>query len=213
MAKNLKRGTFITLEGCEGCGKSTQLKLLYGFLKKERFPVLMTREPGGTAIGDAVRRVLLDVRNGGMSVICETLLYMASRAQLVEEVILPKLQEKKAVLCDRWLDATIAYQGYAGSVDVPWIERLGRWVTQGVKPDLSLFLDLPVACGLRRARGRSLDRMEKKSLRFHEKVRRGYLEIAKREPKRFKRIPIRETDGIGEIHRKIQEGVLSVLCR
>ena len=167
-----KRGVLITLEGNEGCGKSTQVRLLYQALKKKGHKVFLTREPGGTLIGDCLRRVLLDVKNRRMTPVCETLLYMASRAQLVQEVVKPKLEQGTIVLCDRWMDATVAYQGYAGGVDVRWIEELGKTVTQSIKPRLTLYLDLPVSVGLARAKKRHrADRMEEKTRRFHQKVR------------------------------------------
>ena len=202
----------VTLEGNEGCGKSTQIRLLYRYLKKKGRKVIYTREPGGTVIGDRLRQVLLDVRHQKMSPICETLLYMASRAQLVSEVVTPRLARGYVVLCDRWMDATVAYQGYAGGVDVRWIETLGRTATQGVAPKLTLYLDLPVKAGLARAKKRHrADRMEKKRLRFHEKVRRGFLAIARKEPRRFKRLAIRENDSVKAVQKRIQKEVDRVL--
>ena len=168
-----KRGVLITLEGNEGCGKSTQIRLLKVALRKAGKKVFLTREPGGTAVGDQIRKVLLSEKNKALSPLSETLLYMASRAQLVAQVIRPRLEKGEVVLCDRWMDATLAYQGYAGGVDIEFIRALGRVATQGVTPKLSLYLDLPVKIGLRRAVKRhKADRIEKKSLVFHEKVRR-----------------------------------------
>ena len=208
----MKKGILITLEGNEGCGKSTQIRLLYRYLKKKGKKVFLTREPGGTVIGDQIRKILLDVRNKGMSPVCETLLYMASRAQLVQEVVKKHLAKGEIVLCDRWMDATVAYQGYAGGVPVPWIESLGRAATQGVVPSLTLYLDLPVEVGLRRAKKRhAADRMEKKKKQFHEKVRKGFLAIAKKEPRRFKRLPIREKDPVAAVQKRIQKEVARVL--
>jgi dTMP kinase len=207
-----KRGILITLEGNEGCGKSTQIRLLYDFLRKKGRKVFLTREPGGTRIGDKIRKILLDRKNMRMTPVCETLLYMASRAQLVEEVILPRLKKGEIVLCDRWLDATVAYQGYAGGVDVEWIKRLGCEATRGVVPRLSLYLDLPVAIGLRRATThKKADRMERKNILFHQKVRRGFLKIAQTEPKRFRRIPLAEKDTIEVVQAKILREVVRVL--
>ena len=208
----MKRGRLITLEGNEGSGKSTQIRLLYELLKRRGKKVYLTREPGGTRTSDGIRAVLLDNRNKGMTPVCETLLYMASRAQLVEEVLLPKLASGHIVLCDRWLDATVAYQGYGGGIDKDWIRSLGREVTKGIRPDLTLFLDLPLACGLRRAKShKKADRMERKNLAFHRRVRRGYDAIAKEEPKRFRRIRISETDPVRTVYEKIKEAVLNVL--
>ena len=208
----MKKNILITFEGNEGSGKSTQIRLLYNFLKKKGRKVFLTREPGGTKIGDAIRQVLLDKRNKKMSAFCETLLYMASRAQLVEEVVAPKLENGYIVLCDRWLDATVAYQGYGGGMDVDWIRRLGEKATLGIKPALSLYLDLPVELGLARAKNRkTADRIESKSVLFHKKVRQGYLSIAKREPGRFKRIALSENDSVSSIHARVKEAVLRVL--
>ena len=210
----MKRGLLITLEGTEGCGKTTQLKLLEHVLRQRGIKPVVTREPGGTSVGDAVRKVLLDRQHHEMLPVTETLLYMASRAQLVERVIKPRLAQGKVILCDRWLDATVAYQGYANGVDVRWIWALGAVATQGISPDLTLFLDLPVACGLRRAkrRGRA-DRIERKALRFHEKVHQGYRKIALSDPKRVKRISISERDSVADVHEKIKSIVEEFLCR
>jgi dTMP kinase len=204
-------GVLITLEGNEGCGKSTQIKLLYRHLKRTGRKVFWTREPGGTKVGDRIREVLLDTRHE-ISPVCETLLYMASRAQLVSEVVKPRLAKGEIVLCDRWLDATVAYQGYAGGVDVRWIETLGREATQGIVPKLTLYLDLPVREGLRRTtRHKAADRMERKSLAFHEKVRKGFLTVARKEPKRFRRLAIRKEDSIENVQARIRKEVFRVL--
>lgn len=210
----LKKGMLITLEGNEGCGKSTQIRLLHRFLKTKGIPVYSTREPGGTRVGDAIRGVLLDSANKKMTGECETLLYMAARAQLVQEVILPKLKAGFVVLCDRWLDATLAYQGYGAGVDVDWIERLGIKATGGIKPTVTLFLDLPLLTGLRRAKShKAADRMEKKDIVFHKKVRRGYEVIAQKEPKRFRWIPISENESISAVHEKVKKAIAVVLSR
>ena len=208
----MKKGVLITLEGNEGSGKSTQIKLLYGFLKKEGYPVTLTREPGGTAISDGIRKILLDNKNKKMTPACETMLYMASRAQLVDEIIKPKLKQGKIVLCDRWLDATVAYQGYGGGVDVAWIKSLGKFATQGITPRLSIFLDLPLVVGLKRATShKAADRMERKNILFHKKVRQGYLRIAKEESRRFKKVSVGEKDSILKVHEKIKKAVMDVL--
>ena len=206
------RGLFITLEGNEGCGKSTQIKLLSSYLKKKGCNVLVTREPGGTVIGDRIREVLLDAKHAAMTPVAETLLYMASRAQLVEEIILPALEKNQVVLCDRWMDATVAYQGYAGEVDVDWIQAVGFVATQELEPDLSLYLDLPVKEGMKRAlRRHKADRIEKKSLSYHEKVRQGFLKIVKDEPERFKRLALKATENVETVRERIQAEVDRVL--
>lgn len=207
-----KKGILITLEGNEGSGKSTQVKLLGSYLKRKGYSVFVTREPGGTRIGDGIRKVLLDNKNKKMTAECETLLYMASRAQLVEEVIKPKLKAGSIVLCDRWLDATVAYQGYGGGIEVSWIKALGKWAVQGVKPTLTLFLDLPLLVGLKRAKSHKVaDRMEKKAILFHKKVRNGYLRILREEPGRFLRITVGEKESVLSIHEKIKKAVRRVL--
>ena len=165
----------------------------------------MTREPGGTRVSDRIREVLLDNKNKKMTALTETLLYMASRAQLVEEVIKPRLKRGETVLCDRWLDATLAYQGYGAGVDRKWIRGLGKAATQGIQPDLTLFLNLPLFIGLRRAtRHKKADRIENKNIRYHEKVRKGYLAIAKKEPKRFRVVRVGERDSIWAVHEKVK---------
>ena len=207
-----RKGILITLEGNEGSGKSTQIKLLGSYLKRKGYSVFVTREPGGTRIGDGIRKVLLDNKNKKMTAECETLLYMASRAQLVEEVIKPKLKSGSIVLCDRWLDATVAYQGYGGGIEVSWIKALGKWAVQGVKPTLTLFLELPLLVGLKRAKShRAADRMERKTILFHKNVRRGYLKIMREEPGRFRSIAVGERESVLDIHEKIKKAVLGVL--
>ncbi len=203
-----KKGVLITLEGNEGCGKSTQTALLSRYLRRKGKKVFVTREPGGTRVSDAIRHILLDNRHRDMSGVCETLLYMASRTQLIVEVVKPKLEKGFVVLCDRWLDATVAYQGFGAGVDIPWILSLGCEVTQGITPALSLYIDLPVEVGLARAkRRRSPDRMEKKDLAFHRRVRRGYLHIASTEGRRFKRVEACPADTPAMIHEKIKKVV------
>lgn len=210
----MKKGFLITLEGNEGCGKSTQIQYLNRYLRKRGFRTYVTREPGGTRVSQAVRTILLDNKNKAMTPVCETMLYMAARAQLVEEVILPKLKSGTLVLCDRWLDATVAYQGYGSGVDRKWIHAIGRVATRGVSPKLTLLLDLPLTCGLRRAKSfKKADRMEEKALAYHRKVRAGYLRILKAEPRRVKRIAIRESDTIWVVSEKIKNEVDRVLGR
>ena len=209
-----KKGVLITFEGNEGCGKSTQIKLLYEYFQQQGRRVFLTREPGGTGVSDGIRAVLLDNKNKRMTALTETLLYMASRAQLVEEVIKPRLERGEVVLCDRWLDATLAYQGYGGGVDKKWIEGLGKTATQGIQPALTLFLDLPLKIGLRRALSRKkADRVESKNIHYHEKVRKGYLAIAKKEPRRFRPVRIREKDSIWAVHEKIKKMIQNALSK
>lgn len=208
----MERGFFITLEGGEGSGKSTQARLLAAALKArpsakrqdgrraQRAPnnrtVVHTREPGGTRIAEAVRRVLLDP-SGRVAPVTELLLYEAARAQHVEEVVRPALARGAVVVCERYTDSTLAYQGYGRGLDIPSIKILNRVATGGLAPDFTILLDVPVARGLPAARRLSKrlsrrgrvalggDRLEREPQAFHEKVRRGYLRLAKAEPGRF----------------------------
>jgi len=203
-----KRGIFITFEGPEGSGKTTHSRLLCGFLRKKGFKVLHTREPGGALISEKIRRILLDPKNKNMDVACEMLLYMAARAQIVKEKILPALEQGKIVVCDRFTDATLAYQGYAGGMDLKAIDNVAGIVTKGIKPDVTFLLDIDSEKGLLRA-GRSKDRMERKSILYHNKVRSGYLSIARIEPKRVK--VISSTGEISKIQKIIRKAALR-LC-
>lgn len=179
------KGLFITFEGCEGSGKSTQSRLLYNYLKKKKLSVIHIREPGGTQVGEQIRKILLNPKNKMITPIFETLLYMASRVELVRRVIKPALKQNKIVICDRFLDSTRAYQGYGLGVDRKMIEHMGRFVTEGIIPDLTIFLDIDTKKGLKRA-GSIKDRLEQRSLLYHQRVRKGYLGLAQLEPKRIK---------------------------
>ncbi|MBI2871237.1 MAG: dTMP kinase [Candidatus Omnitrophica bacterium] len=186
-----RKGKFITFEGPEGSGKSTQIRALSRFLKEQGIRCVVTREPGGTEIGEAVRSVLLKERRARVHPHTELFLYMAARAQLVREVIRPELLKGRWVLSDRFLDASIAYQGYGHGLAAGWIRSLGRAATGGLVPDITFLLDVEAGRGLKRARrlkGRT-DRIEAKPLAFHRRVRRGYLSLARREPRRIRVIP------------------------
>jgi dTMP kinase len=175
----------ITFEGIEGCGKSTQTGFLYEWLKSEGRDVIKTREPGGTMFGEALRKALLQ---GDMNVfpLSELLVLMAIRAQHVEEVIMPALQEKKIVLCDRFIDATYAYQGYGRGIDLGIIETLNRLVTKAIRPNLTILLDVGAAIGLKRkAKDAQPDRFEKEALSFHSRIKSAYVKLAQDEPDRF----------------------------
>lgn len=187
------KGIFITFEGIEGSGKSTQIVLLANYLMAHKRSVTLTREPGGTAIGDQVRKILLDPANSALVPRAELLLYAAGRAQHLEELIRPELKAGKVVLCDRFSDATLAYQGYGRGLDLETIRALDRIVTGGMRPDLTILLDIDAAAGLSRARGRNSSRglegearFENEELAFHERVRQGYRDLARREPDRFR---------------------------
>jgi len=186
--KDLRRGRLITFEGSEGSGKSTHVRLLCGYLRRKGFAVLRFREPGGTVIGEKIRGILLDPGNKDMGVVCEMLLYQAARAQLVREKILAALKEKKIVVLDRFLDATVCYQGYGAKLDIETIKEIGRLATCGIQPDLTILLDIGAEEGLRRSGRR--DRIEKKPLEFHRRVRKGYLKLARENPRRIKVVPV-----------------------
>lgn len=208
----MSRGIFITFEGNEGCGKSTQIRALYRWLRKRGRSVLLTREPGGTRVGDAIRKVLLDRRQIHLNAVSETLLYMASRAQLTHEVILPAIKRGRIVLCDRWIDATYAYQGFGGGVDRRWIRRIGEFATAGLRPDRTIWLDLALETGLRRAASRGpKDRIESKTLAYHRKVRSGYLHLWRTEARRFRRVSVAERDGVSIVGRRVLEELADVL--
>jgi len=195
MNKRKKKGLFITLEGPDGSGKSTQSILLARYLEKKGYKVVRTREPGGTSIAESLRRIILNPKNR-ISKITEVLLYEAGRAQHTSELILPALQKGKIVICERYTDATLAYQGYGRKLDIRMVKELNRIASYGLKPDLTLLLDLDVREGLRRIRkisGGRMDRMERESIGFHDRVRKGYLEIASKEPGRVKLIKVKET--------------------
>jgi dTMP kinase len=176
----------ITFEGIEGSGKSTQVQFLYDYLTKKGHPVIKTREPGGTMFGEALRKVFLeqDMRVFPLS---ELLVFIAMRAQHVEEIIMPALQGGKIVLCDRFVDATYAYQGHGRGIDLGIIETLNRLATKGIRPNLTILLDCSAGAGLRRKAGgdASLDRFEKEALEFHRRIRKAYLKLSKEDPKRF----------------------------
>lgn len=185
---------FISLEGIEGCGKTTQLEYLSAYLTAKGRAHVVTREPGGTAIGNKIRSILLDPASKALVATAELLLYLADRAQHIESLIKPCLAKGKIVLCDRYFDATVVYQGFARGLDTGFIRDLHRIIFQDLKPDITLLLDLPPRIGLARAwqeldSGNRCDaesRFEEEAIGFHEKVRAGYLELAKIEPARFK---------------------------
>lgn len=184
-------------------GKTTQVDLLkQAFAGRE--DVLFLREPGGTAISEQIRRIILDVKNEGMSGICEVLLYSASRAQLVEEVIKPALREGKTVICDRFTDSTLAYQGYARGLGADMVETLSDIACGGLEPDLTVFLDLdPVSAFKRKGGADSKDRLEQAGIQFHAKVYEGYKRIAERYPERVACVPAGE--GVQRVHELVMQ--------
>ena len=194
------QGLFVTFEGLEGAGKSTQAKLLHDRLQTLGYPVTLVREPGGTGPGEAIRNILADSQYDDMSPLTEVFLFAASRSQLVEQVIRPQLGEGGIVICDRFFDATLAYQGYGRGVHPTQIREISDICSWGVRPDVTFLIDIEPARGLSRVRTRSvetltkMDRFEEMDLGFFERVREGYMEIAQEEPFRFKVL-----DGTGEV--------------
>ncbi len=190
--KTLKKGLFITFEGVEGCGKSTHSRAVYNKLKRRGFDCIYIREPGGTKIGEKIRRVLLDRKNKEMSDRTELFLFEANRVQITQEVIIPALKKKKIIICDRFFDSTTAYQGYAGGLNIGLIEKMNRFASGGITPDLTLVLDVKPKTGLLRAtEKRKRDRMESKALLYHNRVSAGYRKLAKRH-RRIKLIKVQK---------------------
>ena len=191
-------GFFITFEGIEGCGKSTQVRLLTKALEETGIHCIVTREPGGTSIGSKIRDILLNPDHKGMAAEAELLLYAADRAQHVREGIKPSIDNGKVVVCDRFADATLAYQGFGRGLNMATIHDLNRIASLGIRPDLTLLLDCPVETGIGRALERNSnnshirdDRFEREALAFHRKVREGYLTLAQAEPERIKIVDAR----------------------
>ena len=185
---------FITLEGIEGSGKTTQIARLVDFLEGKGLECIATRQPGGTLIGENIRSILLDPASKALEPTAELLLYMADRAQHIHELIRPCLMDGKTVVCDRYYDATVVYQGFARGLDIKLIRKLHHLLFEGLKPDITLLLDLPPRLGLKRAweqlntgqRSGQESRFEAEKVAFHEKVRAGYLELARHEPDRIR---------------------------
>lgn len=201
-------GKFIVLDGPDGSGKSTQMKMLAEYISAMGVQVITTRDPGGTAIGDKIRQILLDRDNSEMSIACEIQLYMASRTQLMNEVIAPALRENKCVLCDRWVSSTVAYQVAEGKSTANEIMALYRLALKDVGPDLTLILDIDSETGLARAEGDAgHDRIEAKGLQFHQKVRELFLSQANANPKSF--AIINATGNIETVHEKIVQTIES----
>lgn len=206
----LKRGAFVTFEGIEGAGKSTQTDLLCDFLRETSIEHVRTVEPGGTAVGEEVRKILLSVDHTGMTHVAELLLYAAARAQHVGEVIAPSLREGLVVVCDRFSDSTMAYQGFGRGLDRSLIEEIDRIATGGLTPDLTILLDVRVDAGLARNRAANKrDRLELEAVWFHERVREGYHRILREHPSRVKLVD--GTMGIEEVSKQIRGAFMEFL--
>jgi dTMP kinase len=176
---------FIVFEGGEGCGKSTQTRALYRRLSKDGFRAVLTREPGGTRLGERARRYLKQTDKTQISPLAELFLIATARAQLVSEVIRPELERGKTIICDRFTPSTLAYQGYGRGLDTDAIRDVNDIATDGMSPDLIVLLDIPVEAGLSRKKSKERDRFESESLAFHSRVRRGYLDLAQADPERW----------------------------
>ena len=196
------KGRFISLEGIEGTGKSTQAKLLSDYLKEKGFEVVLTEEPGGTQIGLRIRELLLSVEHKGMTAVTELLLYNASRSQHIREIIVPAISSGAIVITDRFTDSTIAYQGFGRGIDLRLINSIDLIATERLRPDITILLDLDAEVGLKRNKGiNKTDRLELEDLEFHQRVRNGYHNLAEKEPERIKLIDA--SAGIQEIHSRI----------
>ena len=187
----MQKGLFITFEGIDGCGKSTQLNLLANYLIKKGYEVIITREPGGKGLGEKIREILLNY-DGEVSSNCEAFLFLADRAQHIDTIVKPAVEAGKIVLCDRHTDSTIAYQGYGRGVDIQRLKMLNNLATSGFVPDLTLVFDVDVETSMLRV-GKTQDRMESAGVEFFERVREGYLEIGKTEPERVKVISSKDS--------------------
>ncbi len=203
-----KKGLFITFEGLDGSGKTTQMEILSDYLKNRGFDVVTTIEPGGTKIGQKIRKILLDKENNDISPLAETLLFLASRAELVSEVIVPALREGKIVLCDRFFDSTVVYQGIARGLGEKEILKMNLWATGGVVPDITFLLSVKVSKGKKRMydADKKTDRIELEKDSFKEKIYRGYLDIAKKNKERIVVI-----DGENSI-KNISEEIKNKVC-
>ncbi|MFD3158635.1 dTMP kinase [Haloimpatiens sp. FM7330] len=205
----MKKGLLITLEGPDGSGKTTQIQLLEEYLKQKGFEIIKTREPGGTPISEKIRNIILDNRNTEMSDMCEALLYAASRAQLVNEIIKPSIEEGKIVICDRFVLSSIVYQGIGRELGIEKIKYINQAALEGLEPDLTIMLTIPYEEGLKRKyKQKTLDRLENSGNKFHEKVFNGYLDISKN----YDKIKlVNANKNVKEVHNQIVEIVDSLI--
>lgn len=195
----MSKGLFITFEGADGCGKTTQIKLAAEYLKNKGYDVILTREPGAKGLGEQLREILLNY-DGIVSDRCESFLFLADRAQHIDTIVVPAVDAGKIVLCDRHIDSTVAYQGYGRGQDIEQINKLNMIATNNRKPDLTIVFDIDVETSMSRV-GSEKDRMESSGTEFFNKVRHGYLEIAKQEPQRVRVLDAAKS--IEEIHESV----------
>jgi dTMP kinase len=205
------KGKFIVFEGIDGSGKTTQLNLLAEDLRRRGFTVLDTREPGGTRVGEAIRGILLNPAYSELAPRAEALLYAAARAQHVVQVILPALNKGEIVLCDRFIDSSLTYQGFGRGIGVNLLKRINEPATDGLVPDLTIILDSGIENGMERINqsGRDIDRIEREARTFHRKVRSGYLELAAREPGRYR--VINANRPVGPVYEDVLTAVEEIL--
>lgn len=187
----MKKGLFITFEGTDGCGKTTQIEILKRYLEEKGYKVVLTREPGAKGLGEKLREILLNY-DGDVSSNCESFLFLADRAQHIDMLIKPAIERGEVVLCDRHTDSTVAYQGYGRGLDLNQIKMLNDIATNGVKPDMTFVFDIDIETAQKRV-GKTKDRMESAGIEFFKRVRQGYLEIAKSEPERVKVLDATQT--------------------
>mgnify|MGYP004508631147 FL=1 len=203
----MKKGLFITLEGADGCGKTTQLNLLKEYLTSRGYEIVVTREPGGKGLGEKLREILLNY-DGEVSDRCEAFLYLADRAQNIDTIIKPAINSGKIVLCDRHTDSSVAYQGYGREQNIDNINMLNELAVNGVHPDLTIVFDIDTETSMARV-GAEKDRLESAGIEFHKRVRNGYLEIAKKNPQRIKVVDASQT--IEDVQRDVIKIVEEVL--
>lgn len=203
----MQKGLFITFEGADGCGKTTQLNLLKDYLTTKGYAVILTREPGGKGLGEKIREILLNY-DGKVADRCESFLFLADRAQNIETIVKPAIESGKIVLCDRHTDSSVAYQGYGRGLDIEQIKMLNNLATGGKQPDLTLVFDVDIETSMQRV-GNEKDRMESSGKEFFNRVRNGYLEMAKQEPERLKIVD--STKSIDEVHKRVIEIILPYL--
>ena len=203
----MKKGLFITFEGIDGCGKTTQIELLKESLEKKGYTVLLTREPGAKGLGEKLREILLNY-DGEVSSNCESFLFLADRAQHIDTIIKPAIDKGVIVLCDRHTDSTVAYQGYGRQLDLEQIYQLNKIATNGIIPDITFILDIDIDTSLQRI-GKGRDRMENSGREFFERVRKGYIEISEKEPQRVKLL--QGNSPIKDIQNKICDYVQGLL--
>lgn len=203
----MEKGLFITFEGADGSGKTTQLNLVKGFLEKEGYDVVVTREPGALELGQKIRNILLHYE-GVVADRCEMFLFLADRAQHVDTFIKPSIQDGKVVLCDRYIDSTVAYQGYGREQDIQLLKDLNNIAVNSLKPDLTLLFDVSTETAQQRV-GREKDRLESSGLDFHRRVRNGYLELQKEEPNRIKLI--NANNSIENVYEQTKNTIINLL--